>query len=733
MVLGRWQRLGRRSTGLLLGLVMVAAGCVTIGVPPSDDAVLTPSTPLRGVAEAPDGVDQVRISIRDRGTGLWWDPPNQQWRQARKWFPAALADRGATRTRWSVSFDPTDTSASGLYRIFSVTRSPSGLSGATSQRFRIPAGYDLSTLGLSNARYRAGGDVIVTTKRTRSRVMMPSVDAAPPGGRTLAVELTTRPGQSVKVAANWTTVTGNQPSLQRSRVHRLTPKSSRQVVTIDLDGMGAATGPLRLRVDGGARIHYLALVDAPPPNVVFILTDDMRSDEFEMGFNRSLPRPSALETHLIDAGATLPNLFTTTPLCCPSRASFLTGQYAHNHFVYGNSGTNNAFGGLPRFYNDDRDLTSLGTWLQTAGYETALVGKYLNGYPNKQRLDQQGLTENYVPRGWDEWYASFTNDDPFSYYDFRFNENGQVVDYDNNYLTSVEERHAVDYIRRRAGHAPFFLYLNTYGPHGPFHARDDHIGEHWTAGVEPSSTPACDETDLSDKPAYIRDEPDLDDHNGCWAEALWSRRLDMTLSTDELIDSVVRELDRQGVLDNTYVILTSDNGMLRGEHHIEGKTAPYEESIRVPMVIRGPGIEPGVTLDHLVANIDLAPTILELAGATPNQGSPAVDGESLLPVLTEGLSTAQWRQAVLIELLVVGTSTNQPHVVPRYAGVRTADHVLIEYDTGEIELYDLRADPFQLDSIHASAPAGLLGRLQSQLSALRDCDGAGCAAAARAG
>ena len=205
-----------------------------------------------------------------------------------------------------------------------------------------------------------------------------------------------------------------------------------------------------------------------PPNFVFILADDLREDEMEVGFNRSLPgRRSALQTELIDQGATLPNFFVTTPLCCPSRVSFLTGQYAHNHGVYSNSALVSeppGFGGLPRFYNDDRDLTSLGAWLQQAGYCTALVGKYLNGYPNRQGLDQQGVTEDYVPRGWDEWFSTFLYDSDFSYHHFRSNENGTIVGHDDHHLCTVEEHHAVDFIRRRSGHAPFFLFISTSAP-----------------------------------------------------------------------------------------------------------------------------------------------------------------------------------------------------------------------------------------------------------------------------
>ncbi|MDH4168279.1 MAG: sulfatase, partial [Acidimicrobiia bacterium] len=390
-----------------------------------------------------------------------------------------------------------------------------------------------------------------------------------------------------------------------------------------------------------------------PPNFVFILADDLREDEMEVGFNRSLPgRRSALQTELIDQGATLPNFFVTTPLCCPSRVSFLTGQYAHNHGVYSNSALVSeppGFGGLPRFYNDERDLTSLGAWLQAAGYHTALVGKYLNGYPNRQGLDQQGVTEDYVPRGWDEWYSTFLYDADFSYHSFRGNENGEIVRHDEHHLSDLEAHHAVDYIRRRADRGPFLLSINTYAPHAPSQPRPEDDEVHQRAGVVPPLPASCDEADLSDKPSHIRHEAALRDHPDCWSD-FWSKRLDMTLATDDLIGAVVDELDRQGVLDNTYILFASDNGVLRGEHHIGGKSVPYEESVRVPLVVRGPGVPSGQTLDHLVANIDIAPTLLDLAGSSLPGTSPPVDGESLVPVLLDALPTGRWRDAVLLEL-----------------------------------------------------------------------------------
>ena len=477
-----------------------------------------------------------------------------------------------------------------------------------------------------------------------------------------------------------------------------------------------------------------------PPNIVLILVDDMRYDEMELGFNRSLPGASALETELIDKGTTFRNFFNTTPLCCPARASYLTGQYAHNHNVFANNGTlvpgNN--GGILRFFLDGRDEPSLGAWMQAAGYETVLVGKYLNGYPDRQGLKAMGVTEQYVPAGWDEWYATFLHDKTnfapikFTYEHFRMNENGVVTTHGPGaYLTDVEADHAVDYIDRRAGAGPFFMMLNAFAPHGPVVPKPSLSGTHQAAGVEPATPPSCGEPDLSDKPQYIQAIDGLTNFGNCWGKGS-QKRLDMTLSLDEMIGDVIAELEDEGVIDNTYIFFTSDNGLMRGEHQLSGKSVPHEESIRVPLLVRGPDVAAGITRPHLTLNIDLAPTILELTGGSPTTGSPPIDGESLVGPMTGIVSSSSWRDAVLIELRAEGQSPNQPFTVPAYFAVRTPEHLWVEYDGGDKELYDLAADPWQLTSIHITSPPPLRDDLKAFLRALDACAGAECATAARA-
>lgn len=472
------------------------------------------------------------------------------------------------------------------------------------------------------------------------------------------------------------------------------------------------------------------------PNIVLILIDDSRAIELEVGFGRSLETwVSAVETELVQKGTVLENFFNSTAYCCPSRTSYLTGLYSHNHLVFGNNyNVSVGNGGWKRFWELGYEYASLGKWLQDGGYETVLIGKFLNQYPNKP---SNFLPEEYVPIGWDRWFGSFTNDLPFSYYQFRMNENGVVVEYGQGspaYLTDVERGHAVDYIDQYNGNKPFFMYLAPFSPHGPIEEAPRHTGLNFDVWVE--GPPSFNESDLSDKPTYVQDGavelPSFWNHG-------WNRRLDMTLSIDELIQAVVDSLDAKGLLDNTYIFFTSDNGLMWGEHGLLGKAVPYEESIRIPLVVRGPGIAEMRTAHHLTLNTDITPTILELAQVPI---PPTVDGASMVEVLTGQISAVDWRDAVLIELNLAGPSLTSElpeaslgadFTVPAYEGVRTLGHSYIEYENGERELYDLFADPYQLDSFADTAPTEVLTPLQISLQALRSCAGAACQTASQQG
>src|SRR5215216_346174 len=365
------------------------------------------------------------------------------------------------------------------------------------------------------------------------------------------------------------------------------------------------------------------------PNIILIVTDDLDIS--------SMSHMPNLRSLLIDRGTTFENAFVTDSLCCPSRASILRGQYPHNHLIEGNEWPQ---GGAKKFHALGRQRSTIATWLQSAGYQTVLIGKYLNDY--------QGT---YVPAGWDEWYAVSGN-----YTSSDLNENGRIVSYDPGryYLDGVLADKAVGYIRDPTGNVPsflvpdrpFFMWLGTKAPHQPADPAPRY--EDALPNVSLPRPPSFDEEDVSDKPDWISDNPPLGPQQIADAEDLYRKRLQSMLAVDDMIGKLVNALKESGELDNTYIFFTSDNGFHLGAHRLSiGKWTAYEEDIRVPLIVRGPGVPEGRKLEHLVLNNDFAPTFADLAGAkTPS----FVDGRSLVPLLTDDPpSPNNWRQAFLVE------------------------------------------------------------------------------------
>lgn len=450
---------------------------------------------------------------------------------------------------------------------------------------------------------------------------------------------------------------------------------------------------------------------AVPPNIVLIVTDDQ---DF-----RSLQEMPNVRKLLTQEGTTFPNFIFSTPGCCPSRASILRGQYTHNHGVLRSKGPN---GGFATFYNLGREESTVATWLKHQGYRTALVGKYLNGYP-------EGVDAGYVPPGWTEWQAPLQE----HYFGYDFNDNGTIVRYGHrpeDYLTDVLSQKAQDFVRRSAkAGKPFFLHLTPRAPHGPAIPAPRH------AEAFPNATaprvPSFNEEDVSDKPAYVHDAPPFTDDEIDQIDALYRDRLRTLLAVDEMVADLIATLEATNTLGNTYVFFTTDNGYLVGEHRVAEKGLPYEESIRMPLLVRGPGVRAGAVEDRLVSNIDLAPTFAALAGTrTPR----FVDGRSLVPLL-RGEPPGSWRQAVLVaafgrdeEVSVAGQIGTKARV-PAFRALRAVDRLYVEYATDERELYDLANDPYQLDNLAAGADPAELDRLSAWLTELKTCARAGCRAA----
>ncbi|HEX9377650.1 MAG TPA: sulfatase [Actinomycetota bacterium] len=402
------------------------------------------------------------------------------------------------------------------------------------------------------------------------------------------------------------------------------------------------------------------------PNVLLIISDDQRADTLW-----GMPNVRRL---LGGHGITFTHFYVTTPVCCPARAGFLTGQVSSHTGVLDNVGPQ---GGAAAF--DDR--STVATWLTDAGYTTGLFGKYLNGYPD---LDRCG-----IPPGWARWHA--VDAEPQSrYYDYLMNDEGHIHSYGEDpadYQTDVITRKVDSFVRNAP--EPFFAYVTPSNPHRP--AQGAPQDEEDYANLPPFMPPSFDEADVSDKPWGDRVPPMSPDAVDT-AQKIRRHMMESLKSMDRDVGRMVSALRDRGVLDRTIVIFTSDNGFLWGEHRLQSKTWPYEESIRVPMVVRVPWIDHAVVEPRLVTNVDIAPTLTQLAGTQP--GLPQ-DGRSIVPLLRRG--NVHWRTEFLFEWEgrnVVGAAGPL-----RYLGLHTDRYVYIEYSSTKHELYDLRRDPYELENL----------------------------------
>jgi arylsulfatase A-like enzyme len=448
------------------------------------------------------------------------------------------------------------------------------------------------------------------------------------------------------------------------------------------------------------------------PDIILINVDDMRQSDY-----LALPKTQRL---LRDHGATYPNSFLTTPLCGPSRSSLLRGQYVHNHGVLRNGGAN---GGWQAFHDTGDDESTLATWLSQAepGYRTALVGKYLNGFKTET---------GQVAPGWSDWFVPV----PVAYFNYTLNANGDAEAHghdDEDYLTDVLAEKARGIIASTPKNTPLFLYFTPKAPHGPSIPAPRHVGAFANHALDQSGS--FNEQDMDDKPSYMQ-RPLLDAAD---IDALTERdreRRESLLSVDEAVAGLVDALETAGRLERAYIFFVTDNGFLLGQHRRSGKQVPYEDAIRMSMLVRGPGVRGGRLHDAVVANIDLAPTIAALAGA---KAPRFVDGRSFVETLAGGKGE---RQALLIEFFA-GPDTDEEEAdrllareigVPAYRAIRTKDWLYVEYDNAqhERELYDLDADPFELQSRHDDPDAAdAVQRLSAWLATLDDCRGARCRAA----
>jgi len=412
------------------------------------------------------------------------------------------------------------------------------------------------------------------------------------------------------------------------------------------------------------------------PNIVLVLTDDQRWD--------TLWAMPTVQSELVDKGITFTNGFVVNPICCPTRASILTGKYSHSTGVYKDQPPD---GGFRTFTKEGEDGSTVATWLHAGGFRTAMIGKYLNGYTGRRTA--------YVPPGWDRWVAFTSQRGNGDYYNYEFSIDGvseSYADAETDYSTDVLAAQAADFIRSTDQAQPLFLYFAPNAPHRPsIPAVRDAAA---FSDLAPWRPPSYDEADVSDKPAYVQALPPFDPAE---QEALDAFRIDQyrtLLALDDAVGTILDALRDTRRLSNTLLVFTSDNGLLWGEHRWIHKSVPYDESIRVPMVVRYDPMITSPRIDaHLVADIDLAPTF---AGAAAVLAS-GVEGRSFLPLLDS--SASLWRSGFLIEHL-----RSSAVEVPTYCGLRTRKYTYVAYETGEEELYDLRSDPYELQNV-ASDPA----------------------------
>lgn len=461
----------------------------------------------------------------------------------------------------------------------------------------------------------------------------------------------------------------------------------------------------------------VVLVAAPataaerPPNVLVVMTDDQVPAQMV-----ALPRTQRL---LADEGTTFTQAVVEDALCCPSRSTFMSGQHARHHGVL-----NNAIGqggGYPAF-----DFSNaLGVWLQKAGYFTAHVGKQLNGYGT----DARALP---VPApGYSDWFATI---DPTTYssYNWAVSDNGVTRVFGSlpaDYQTDVLADRVVHDIRAQAGR-PWFIHFAPQPPHWeidmstfplstkPPQAAPRHAGAF--ADLDLPGGPAYDEADVSDKPKLIRDKPRVTAERKAEILRFYRQGTAGLLAVDEAVERFVDALRETGQLENTVIVFVSDNGFYHGEHRLpNSKSVPYEQGLRVPLIVRGPGFARGARVDAPVSNVDLAPTIVRAAGATAER---VMDGRPLQDPASPDRATFHEAKLSPDTLVAEGGSKLDLTVV------RTRRWKLVHHkDTGERELYDLLADPHELQSLHdAPRQAPVRDALARELAVLETCAGAAC-------
>ncbi len=490
-----------------------------------------------------------------------------------------------------------------------------------------------------------------------------------------------------------------------------------------------------------------ALFETRPrqPNIVLVMADDMRADDI-----RWMPQVRRLVAR---QGLSFDNSFSPYPLCCPARASFLTGQYAHNHKVWWHE--------APEGYASFDDSRTLATSLSQSGYRTGFIGKYLNRYGKAASLVSGRPSYTYVPRGWDDWRAAIENPrrdgihgDTYNYFDTPFNVNGTVDNsYRGKYQSTVIGDFSVAMTKRfSAQKKPFFMYVNYVAPHhgaprepGDIGVRRDRKGNRqvfytparpksvWGkfdriidrgAGLPRDGGPA--EKNVNDKPRFFRSLPEPGPDERDALRNVTRQRAESIYVMDRNIGRLIKQLKKSGEWNNTVFMFTSDNGYYLGEHRKRsGKVRAHEPSFRVPFLVTGPGMRSGEVRYEPITTIDASASILDLARAEPPR---LADGQSRVSTMLSG--DRGWISPIVNEATnLEGRKLRSPGFKDRRVaiGIRTARYSYIRNRTGEHELYDLVRDPLQDENVFSAksykAEREALTRVWKKF---KDCDGSQC-------
>ena len=436
------------------------------------------------------------------------------------------------------------------------------------------------------------------------------------------------------------------------------------------------------------------------PNIVLINLDDADADLLS---NHQLeafyPNIRAMSVN----GMRFTNMHATTPLCAASRAALFRGQYAFNTGIKSNNpelAVSNGFsGGYPEFVARGHDQDELGVWMKNAGYRTMHVGKFHhNGFDNR------------VPPGWDD-FRMMGGAKYFGAYRFS-NEDvaagvGRVTG-DDEYVTDINGDDAVELLQQhRDRDQPFFLYVAPLAPHSSnTFVPEDRVEPRYVdfaAGHTIPQTPDLYEADVSDKPHHLQFS--VNDRHLDLQQRNYISRVRAIKSVDDMIARINDALAQIGATENTYIFLTSDNGFQLGHHNLQNKTDPYQRTSNVPLLVTGPGILANQTADHLLAHIDLCPTILQLAQAAI---PPVVEAKPFTPLLfsPRDHDEESWQDGIMIENWIQKGLYGQ-QVVGSYVAYRRHHEVFVSWANNTFEYYDLATDPYQLENGYRALPTSI--------------------------